>query len=131
MPKMLAVNELIQWQLDSGSLTERVLWIDEGNAIAFVIDILDKKAVPKVRSGAEINEALESGIASRLSEDPTMKLVIEDEIRDKEKQIRDQAWNIIQALASPDNEPMIFRRNIRGPMVQQAILQFGVTARTV
>lgn len=131
MDKVLTVNELIQWSLDSGSYTERILWVDEGIAIVYVIDIDNAKALPKVRSGAEINEALECGIASRLMEDPQMKLVIEDEIKAKDKLSRDQAWNIIESMVSPDNEPMIFRREIRGPMVQQAVIQFGVTARTV
>ncbi|MGE7676430.1 hypothetical protein ACQKMV_23200 [Lysinibacillus sp. NPDC094403] len=51
---ILSVNELIV-DIDLGN-TYRVLWIDSGYVIAYVIDINDKNALPFRMNIKEINE---------------------------------------------------------------------------
>lgn len=131
MNGMLAVNELIQWTSESGDIVERIVWLDEGNIIVFVIDINSVKGFPIKRTVAEIAEALESGIAIKIEKDPLIRLFNDDDIKAKDKLIRDNAWEVISSMVVPENEPLIFSRSFRGPLVQKTAKEFGVMDKTV
>ncbi len=67
MVKNLFVNDLIEWTLDTNAhVVERIIWIDEGYIIAFVININAKKGLPEPKKISEILEAISEGIAFKL-----------------------------------------------------------------
>jgi hypothetical protein len=132
MNQTLTVNELIEWDYDSKTKTiERILWIDEGNIVTYVININGKTGLPYQRTIAEILEALTSEIAVRVNNDPHLVFVNEDNIGDKEKQIRDKAWNIISTLVARESEPDIFHKSFRGPMIKEVAAKYEITEMTV
>ncbi|MEQ8175596.1 MAG: Mu transposase C-terminal domain-containing protein [Syntrophomonadaceae bacterium] len=131
MNRNLAVNELIEWQSESDHFTERIVWIDEGYVLAYVIDIFSENGFPYKRTIPQIAEAIESGLATVLEKDPWGKMVLEEDIPENAKAIRDKAWKVIETLAIQENEPQIYKREVRGPLVQEIAKEFGTTDKTV
>lgn len=115
---MLAVNDLIKYGDIKTNQVERILWIDEDIQWIFVIDVSSDKAFPVMKKGSEIIGFLETGLAAKLDQDSLFKVVDEESLTDKEKSIREKAWNIISPLISSDNEPDIYQKNKRGPQVK-------------
>lgn len=128
----LAVNEIIQWHDDQGKVINgRIVWIDEGNIIAFIIDIFSSNGFPEVKTIRSLVEELESGRAIKLANDPFAKIVKEEELNQKAKEIRDKAWQIISSIVGPESEPAIFYRDKRGKLVKEVAQKFEVTEKTV
>ena len=127
----ISVNRLIKWEDEDGmGVTERVLWVDEGGIISYTIDVWSKNALPTLRTIAELTEAIETGIAVMLDDDPTARIVAEDKISGRDKKIREQAWSIISSLVE-DDDPAIYRREKRGPLAEKTAEEFKVTKKTV
>lgn len=125
MSGYLFSNDLIEWGNTLGDpLIERVLWIDEGYTIAFVSNIYAKTGFPELRKVSEILEALAEDFASKRMIDPWGKILREDDLTVREKEIRDKAWAIIAPLVS--QEPAIYDRNSRGLLVKQAVETYNV-----
>lgn len=131
MNTFLAVNELIEWRDDSSNSTvERILWIDDGNVIAYIIDTHDPNDFPRKRTVSEIVDAIETGIATKMVNDSMIKIAGEDDLKERDREIRNKAWSIINTLVI-ENEPDIYRRELRGPLVKKAASEFSVTEKTV
>ncbi len=95
MSNDLFVNDLIEWIDESGnSFIERVLWIDEGYIIAFVFNINTKTGFPEPKKVSEIIEAISDGRVLKLKSDPWARIVTEEDLSEKEKELRDRAWQI-------------------------------------
>lgn len=127
-----AVNNLIQ---RDGSLSEtvieRILWLDEGEDSAFVIEIEGMKGVPRHVKVSELEEEADAGRLFILTEDKWARVLDEHRLSDKQKSIRDKAWGIIEPFIACDAEPDIFDKDIRGPLVNEAARKHGVTVKTV
>jgi len=132
---VLYINELIAWSTEdteNQKKVERILWVDENNIIIYTIDVNDNEITPIMRKVSEISDALENNSASRLKEDPFMKIMIEDEIHEKHKALREQAWSAIEDLVSPENEYKILKdRRIRSQLVRQAAQEHNVTDKVI
>ncbi|MDJ0577722.1 MAG: DDE-type integrase/transposase/recombinase [Xenococcaceae cyanobacterium MO_234.B1] len=123
MVSNLYVNDLIEWLDDSGETTvERIVWLDENYILAFLFDINTNKGVPYPKRISEIEEAIAEGYALKLKSDPWLKIVTEDNLSEKEKEIRNRAWDVISELVQ--QEPDIFDRSIRGSLVNKAIIDY-------
>ncbi|MEP0840019.1 hypothetical protein [Coleofasciculus sp. FACHB-64] len=100
MLKNLFINDLIEWKADDNNhLIERIIWIDEGYVIAFVIDINAKKGLPEPKKISEILEAISEGIALKHQQDPWLRIVRDENLTDREKEYRDKAWEIISTFS--------------------------------
>ncbi|WP_066378030.1 Mu transposase C-terminal domain-containing protein [Anabaena sp. CA = ATCC 33047] len=120
----LFVNDLIEWIDESGNnFIERVLWIDEGYIIAFVYDINAKTGFPEAKKVSEIREAISDGRALKLKSDPWARIVRDEDLSEKEKELRDRAWQIISFIVT--QEPSIYYRDYRGTLVQQVIEKYN------
>ena len=127
-----AVNNLIQRSGASGeAVTERVLWLDEGEDIAFVIEVEGRKGVPQHVKVSELKEDAEAGQLVVLTEDKWARVLVEQELSDKQKSIRDKAWEIIEPLVVSEAEPDIFNNIIRGSLIKEAAQKHGVTVTVV
>ena len=124
MDEDLFVNELVNWRTDENSqLIERILWIDEGYVITFVLDINAKKGLPEPKRVSEILEAISEGIAFKQKQDPWARIIRDENLTDREKQYRDKAWKIISSLVV--QEPSIYYRNIRGSLIKQVVEKYN------
>lgn len=129
---ILSINELIQFHKDIEiPRTERILWVDEGNIIAFTINISSEEALPTLRKVRELLEGLTSGEITRIDKDPHIRLVTDDDLDDKRKAIRDKAWGIVCMIADKENEPAIYYREQRGSLIRQAMDAFDVSKNMV
>ncbi|AVH67419.1 DDE-type integrase/transposase/recombinase [Nostoc sp. 'Peltigera membranacea cyanobiont' N6] len=124
MHEDLFINDLIEWESDGNSqLIERIIWIDEGYVIAFVLDINSKKGLPEPKKVSEILEAMSEGLAFKQKQDPWARIIREENLTDRDKEYRDKAWEIISSLVV--QEPSIYYRNIRGSLVRQVIKSYN------
>jgi hypothetical protein len=120
----LFVNELIEWQDDSEiPLIERVLWIDEGYIIAFVFDINAKKGFPQPKKVSEILEAIAAGLVIKQTLDPWARTVRDESLTQKEKEVRDKAWEIISSIVV--QEPSIYYRHERGSLIKKVVEEYN------
>lgn len=128
----LAVNNLIQRNGSLGeAVRERVLWIDEREDSAFVIEVEGRKGIPKHVTVSELNEEAELGYLSVLSEDKWARVLDDQMLSDKQKSIRDRAWEVIEPLVASAAEPDIFDKKIRGSLINEAARKHGVTIKIV
>ncbi len=124
MTNDLFVNNLIEWVDESGNnFVERILWIDEGYVIAFTIDINVKTGFPSPKRVSDIQEAINEGHALKLKTDPWARIVRDEDLSDKEKEIRDKYWDIISPIVI--QEPSIYYRDQRGSLIKQVIEQYN------
>jgi len=127
-----AVNNLIQRSgASSEVLTERILWLDEGEDLAFVIEVEGRKGMPRYVKVSELKEEVELGYLSILTEDKWARVLDEQKLSNKQKSIRDRAWEIIEPLVISEAEPDIFDKKFHRLLIKEAALKHGVTIPTV
>ena len=129
----LIVNMLIQFINEDGSPghIERVLWVDENSKQAVTIEILGRTSLPKFREADNILALLSLGDVIALSDDPHVKLFTENSITEKERSIRDRAWEIVQVVAGTENQPQVFYPSHRAELIKKTSALFGVSEKTV
>lgn len=128
----LFVNEVIEWNaIDGKKITERILWLDEYEDIAYTIDIYSDKGLPTLRKISEIRDELQNNTVVKLKEDPFIRYIKEEEIKPKYKDLRDRAWNIISKIVESSNEPSIYEKHKRGELINKTIEDNKVTYRIV
>ncbi len=124
MSNYLFVNDLIEWVQESGnSFIERILWIDESYVIAFMIDINIKTGFPVPKRVSDIEEAINEGRALKLKTDPWARIVRDEDLSYKEKEIRDKYWDIVSSIVI--QEPSIYHRDKRGTLIKQVIEKYN------
>lgn len=129
----LAVNNLIQYGTgeDEEIIVLRLLYLDNINDIAFAIDINTNKGLPVFCRPSELAEELALKIAAIASNDPWARIIKENELTEKEKEIRDKAWAIIEDLTKPENEPGVYYRKERAELIQEITQKHKVATATV
>jgi len=124
----LFVNDLIEWIDESGEkVTERIIWIDSNYSLAFVFNIQAKKGFPELKKVSEIKEAMITGDALKLKNDPWARIVKDDWLTKTEKDYREKAWKIIASLV--EQEPSIYYRSQRGSLIKQVVEEYNVGRR--
>jgi hypothetical protein len=119
-----SVNELIE-NMETNQLF-RVLWIDERNIIAYLIDVADQKAFPFVKKIQELNDDIIQDHLIKVKEDP-MFLRSDVDVNDRDMEIRNKAWTVIKEAVN--QEPDIFNKDKRGQMVAELLKTHKVTNR--
>lgn len=132
---ILTVNTLFKYVKensdDDSSSVFRVLYVDMGEDIAFVIDIFSESSLPVFSRPMAIIEDLKSGRANAINIDPWIKIVKETDLSEKHKLLRDRAWSIIGELVSPVNEPEIFDQKKRGELIKNLQKESVATKRLI
>jgi Integrase core domain/Mu transposase, C-terminal len=124
MKEILYVNDLIEWVDESGSsFVERIIWIDEGYIIAFAIDVNIRTGFPILKKITDLQEAINKGSVLKIKTDPWARIIREEDLSQKEKEIRDKYWNIISPIVI--QEPSIYYRDKRGAIIKQAVEQYN------
>lgn len=103
---MIVVNNLISYKIENNEeLIERVLWFDEVRDIGFFIDI-NSNNYPYSKTISEIEDAINSGNAEILLEDPFIRAINEEDIPKKHIDAREKAWEMIKDIIAL--EPHIY-----------------------
>lgn len=113
----LAVNELIEDIVSE--IVYRILWIDEGNMIAYVIEINCEKALPILFKIKDISQGIIDNTYIKVSNDKTDITLLNDNIPEKMLLHRDKAWNIIRKLVQ--DEPAIYQEKQRGQYIKELV----------
>src|SRR5215831_57193 len=110
----LTPNLLIAWREAHGqtdeALIERVLDFDIRTDEVVVINILDRRAFPTLRSYRAVQQSYEDGECTVCTHDPFEKLNIpEEDISEKQRQMRDDIWQEMSPLfADKSIETMLY-----------------------
>jgi hypothetical protein len=115
---IFAKNQLIKINLEK-EVTERILWIDSDYSLCFTIDINDKKALPMKRNINSLTELLKEDRLELEIEEPFKIYFNESELSDKQKNTRNNRWEIIKDLATV--EPDIYIDYKRGKQIKALI----------
>jgi putative transposase len=126
----LAVNMLIQWQQSTNqwedeqgkTCIERVLCMNECASHVMVIDIdhHNKQAWPTLKPCADLLQGLESGMAREVHNDPYSYIYRDDGvIKQKDKDIRDAAWKLIEGIVNGSRGHMLTRALLT-PLISEA-----------
>lgn len=113
----LAVNELIK-DVESEKIY-RLLWIDEGNFVTYLIELDNDKSLPYLVNIKEISQGLINHTYVKLSDDKTDTVLLDEDISEKMLFHRDKAWNIIKNLVL--DEPTIYKEKERGQFIKQLV----------
>lgn len=120
------VNELLQ---DSQQeKTYRILWIDSGNVIMYILELDNIKAFPEKRLISEIKESIVNGDWRKIV-DTSYDVVVSNEYEKKHYEARDVAWTIIESIVN--EEPAIYEKSFRTKLVKEAQEKHQVTYPTV
>lgn len=103
---IISVNTVIKRIEGNINIFERVLWVDEKNEIAFLIEVYSNKW-PYAKAVKNISEAFDNGEFEVVT-DPMIRIVGEKDIPDKDKDIRDKANKTIEFVLQHTPEPDIF-----------------------
>lgn len=117
------VNEILE-NTDTKQIF-RVLWIDEGNVIAYLIDVFDDKALPFKRTVSELREEILFDILIKIKEDPFLILNNVEGLPEKHVELRNNAWQVIKNLVS--QEPGIFEKKERSQLIKEVLNTHNVT----
>ena len=125
---MLLRNDVLEYTVPAAR-TVRILWIDAGQAIAYIIALNAKSAHPEMVLMRALVEDVLARRASLLLIDPYAALPAAPSLPEKHLQVRARGWDVVSALASV--EPEIYQPRQRGKMVQDYSAQHGVSHPTI
>lgn len=112
---MLLVNTLIRWRAaDDEKQIERILWISEIDDAAYVINIFDNNYL-FFRRLSDIKESINSQLAIIEDNDPLNRILREEDIIEKHKELRNKAWESIEEIVY--QEPLIYISNERSRII--------------
>lgn len=125
---MLLRNDVLEYSQPTARAV-RILWIDAGQAIAYVIELNAKSAQPEM---ALVGALVEDVIAQRarlLLIDPYAAAPASASVPAKYIEMRERGWEIVSALTA--REPAIYQPRQRGKMVQEYSALHGVSHPTI
>ena len=128
---MLTVNALIEWignEAQGESVIERILWLDEMSDLTYVIDVNANK-LPYARTISEYKVALDTEEAIMLDKDPFSRVVDEELLSEKAKDIRDRAWEAISSIVIL--EPEIYYSRERAKHVKTVAQKYGLSEKVI
>jgi hypothetical protein len=121
-----SVNELLT-ESETNKIY-RLLWIDESNIIAYLIDVDDKKALPFKCKISELKDKLINDGLIKTKQDLFLSATYQ-EVKESNLGIRDKAWSMIKDVVN--KEPAVFDNEKRGAMVAEIIDEYKSTKPTI
>lgn len=126
---MLVINTLINWKVEDGEKNiERILWTSYSDDAAYVINIFDNNYT-FFRKLSDIEENINSGLAVIEENDPLNRILKEEDILDKHKELRNKAWGAIEGIVN--NEPLIYIPIERNRLITEVCKRDSLSANTV
>ncbi|WP_342574414.1 DNA-binding protein [Solibacillus sp. FSL K6-1781] len=120
------INEILQdCQQEK---TYRILWIDSGNVILYILELDNAKAFPEKKRVSEISELIIIGDWIKII-DSSYDVIVSNEYEKKHYEARDAAWAIIEAIVK--EEPVIYEKSIRTKLIKETQEKYQVSYPTV
>jgi len=120
---MLRLGDLIDYP-DEPKARIRIIWFSDCGTTAATICVEEAKALPVLVAVEFLRDELESPHARLLLEDPYQpSFVLDEELKERHKRIRDRAWHLIEDLVQ--RCPDIFVAHRRGKLINAAIRRFN------
>ncbi|MDZ4520838.1 Mu transposase C-terminal domain-containing protein [Bacillus cereus group sp. BceL300] len=119
--KYFTINQILRDKINDRYY--RVLWIDEGYQLLYFIDVLDKQALPSAHLISSLHKSIEEDYWERIEKDSFV--TYREPKNEKEKRMRDEAWEIIDYLVT--SVPDIYKSDKRGRLIKEAIQKFETT----
>ncbi|MGG2014054.1 DNA-binding protein [Bacillus sp. S10(2024)] len=126
---MLLVNQLLYCNKEEKLF--RILWIDEGYVICYLIEVEASKGFPEKRLISNLEKMLEHEEMQLIKSDPFISCLQEDEINPKDKMIRNKAWSILEYLMDQKDEKDLFEREKRGQFVKEASIKYNTAPKYI
>lgn len=121
---MLLKNDLLQY-VSPRPRTVRILWIDNGNNLAYTFEIGARNAHPEAASVQSLVADVNDRRAQLLLVDPYLVSADTSRLPPRHLQVRDRAWEIVRALTA--DEPAIYQASSRGRLVLALSAQYDVS----
>lgn len=120
---MLRLGDLIDYP-DEPKARIRIIWFSHCGTTAATIRVEEAKALPVLVAVEFLLDELKSPHARLLLEDPYRPpFVLDEELKERHKRIRDRAWHLIEDLVQ--HCPDIFVAHRRGKLIKTAIQRFN------
>ncbi|MBT2653241.1 Mu transposase C-terminal domain-containing protein [Oceanobacillus sp. ISL-73] len=119
------VNEILQDSIDK---QYRILWIDSGNFIMYLIELENKNAFPEKKLVSNVEGLIILGEWKKLKEDIYIKNN-SYEYEKKHYQVRDNVWNMIKSIV--EDEPNVYKKNLRIKLMSEVSNKHKVSYPTV
>lgn len=123
------VNDIIK--KSENEECQRILWIDNDYSNCYTIEMFSSKINISKLALAEIEGTIENGVWVLLDEDPSQVVVNEESMSDKEKNLIDRAYNIVQYVAAPQYEPFCYYGKTKRQLIKAAVEVFGISDKSV
>ncbi|KAI3349978.1 Mu transposase C-terminal domain-containing protein [Clostridium botulinum] len=124
---MLCENMVIKNINDN--LKARIVFIDKNIGRCYFVKLNGDTAMPQFMYINEIEDLINEGNII-VVQDPYSKVVIEDKIPDKEKNIRDEKWKIIEYIWY-ENRTKFLNKKIRNEIITDASIKFNCNIQYV
>ena len=121
------VENTVLKSTDSGHLY-RVLWVSPERAEAYIFD-METLDMPFLVARADLQQQMADGSMLVEPNDPYLTIIAEDLLTEKEKKVRDEAWELMRHIAT--DEPKIFTKNGRGELVSKTANMSGKTRKAI
>jgi hypothetical protein len=125
---MLLRNDVLEYSLPSVRAV-RILWIDAGQAVAYIIALNAKSAQPQMALVRTLVDDVLAQRARLLLIDLYAARPPSSPVPAKYLAVRARGWHVVSALAC--SEPAIYQPRQRGKMVQQYSALHGVSHPTI
>jgi len=106
----------------------RILWISSNQEIVYLYD-LEADVMPFLIRYKELLSEITEGRITILDSDPYLVAIPEEELSDKEREIRDNIWSLVSDIVL--DEPSIYETDIRGKIIACAAKKTGKTRYTL
>jgi hypothetical protein len=127
--KILLVNDILKCGTDE--CCERILWIDKKYQYCYTIKLFTSKIEIRNRNINDIEIEIESAITTISEEDPLFRIIEAGELSEKNKQLMNNAYEIVRYIAPIENEPQCFYGKNRSNLILQAIDKFNISDKTI
>lgn len=75
----------------------RILWIDSGNIIMYILELNNSKAFPEKKLVSEISDLIVIGDWRKIN-DTSYDVIVSNEYEKKHYEARDAAWSVIEEI---------------------------------
>ncbi|AOY75001.1 Mu transposase C-terminal domain-containing protein [Clostridium formicaceticum] len=128
---MFLVNDLFELYVDNNKRCERILWISPENNFCFTIDMLSESLNINTRQLFDLEELIKNGLAKIIEDDFITRLKPEDIINERNKQIRDKAFNAVKEIINVIGEPDIFDEKKRFKVIKETQRKLNISNATL
>ena len=129
MDRIFLVNDILKVH-PHGAL-KRILWIHECYTHCCTVDLMTDKTIIEKISMEELMEDFQNGVMEISHEDPTVIMIMEEDIKDRDREVRDLAYKIVTFIAPDELEPKIFQSQIKRQRINEAKEAFGVGDKVI